>query len=89
MLRGRFFSRRSRYGAALQCFQDAFVLRPDDLLALTVAIALATGRAKDFARIVQFVEDDLLDRPVLEDILTRHGLMGKWSSFSQRYLEKP
>lgn len=52
-----------------------------------VAIALATGRAKDFARIVQFVEDDLLDRPVLEDILTRHGLMGKWSSFSQRYLE--
>lgn len=34
MLRGRFFSRRSRYGAALQSFQDALVLRPDDLLAL-------------------------------------------------------
>ena len=54
-----------------------------------VAIALATGRAKDFARIVQFVEEDLLDRTALDDILKRHGLAGKWNNFTSRYLEKP
>ncbi len=34
MLSGRFFSKRHEYDRALQCFQDALLLRPDDLLAL-------------------------------------------------------
>lgn len=47
-----------------------FVLTAEHL----VAIALQTGRAKDKARILQFIEAQAIDEHVLEDILTRHGL---------------
>jgi hypothetical protein len=51
-----------------------------------VAIALATGRAKDYARIVQFMEANAIDQKVLNDILVRHNLSEKWDSFARRYL---
>lgn len=51
-----------------------------------VAIALSTGRAKDFSRILQFIEHGVLDTAVLDDILTRHLLLPKWEQFGRRFL---
>jgi len=53
-----------------------------------VAIALVTGRAKDYARIVQFLEQDAVDADKLNRILVRHGLVGGWSKFERKYLEE-
>jgi hypothetical protein len=52
-----------------------------------VAIALSTGRAKDHIRILQFVEQDAVDRGKLQSILERHGLTPKWKQFKSKYLE--
>ena len=51
-----------------------------------VAIALKTGRGKDFSRILQFVESGILDIERLNAILSRHGLLEKWEIFGKRYL---
>jgi hypothetical protein len=53
-----------------------------------VAIALKTGRAKDYARIVQFLEQDAVDGGKLNRILMRHGLLGKWAKFERKYLKE-
>ena len=45
-----------------------------------VAIMLQTGRHKDFARIHQFLEQNLLDNAQLFAILERHGLRQKWEA---------
>lgn len=50
------------------------------------AIALSVGRAKDFTRILQFIESGVLDSATLDDILTRHHLLPKWEQFSRRFL---
>jgi hypothetical protein len=50
------------------------------------AMALRTGRAKDFARIVQFVENGVLDPGKLDLILKRHGLLEKWERFEAKFL---
>jgi hypothetical protein len=52
-----------------------------------VAIALETGRAKDYTRILQFVEQGAVDREKLKDIVERHGLSTMWSRFEQRLLK--
>lgn len=52
-----------------------------------VAIALRTGRPKDHARILQFLEQEALDRKKLEVVLEKHGLTSKWEQFRRRYLE--
>jgi hypothetical protein len=49
------------------------------------AIALQTGRAKDFARILQFIESGTLDADKLDDILHRHGLVAKWEEFGDKF----
>lgn len=54
-----------------------------------VAIALQVGRAKDMARIVQFVESGGLDADKLDAILKRYGLLEKWERFRVLYIEKP
>ena len=51
-----------------------------------VAIALETGRGKDMARILQFVEAGVLDADRLEAILVRHGLAARWASFEKKFL---
>ena len=51
-----------------------------------VAIALKTGRAKDYARIVQFLEQDAVDADKLNRMLVRHELVDKWNKFEHRYL---
>jgi len=54
-----------------------------------VAIALRTARAKDFARILQFVEAGVLDSSKLDPILKRHGLLEKWEQFGVKFLRGP
>lgn len=51
-----------------------------------VAIALNTGRAKDYSRILQFLEQNAVDRAKLNRVLQRHGLSSKWKQFEQRFL---
>lgn len=50
------------------------------------AIALRTGRAKDHNRVLQFAEQDAVDKEKMQDILERHGLTSKWKQFEQKYL---
>jgi hypothetical protein len=50
------------------------------------AIALQTGRAKDKARLLQFVESGTLDAATFQDILTRHALTGQWAQFQRQFL---
>lgn len=52
-----------------------------------VAIALRTGRAKDHNRILQFLEQDAVNREKLQAILERNGLTAKWKEFERKYLE--
>jgi hypothetical protein len=51
-----------------------------------VAMALKTGRAKDFARVLQFVETGVLDADRLDPILRRHELLEKWEQFGIKFL---
>ena len=50
-----------------------------------VALALRTARAKDFARILQFVEAGLLDADRLDHILKQHRLLEKWEQFGVKF----
>lgn len=50
------------------------------------AIALQTGRAKDKARVLQFVEGDAMDRARFETIIAKHGLTPQWERFQQQFL---
>jgi hypothetical protein len=50
------------------------------------AMALKTGRAKDFARLLEFVEAGVLDAKKLDLILNRHGLLEKWEQFGVKFL---
>lgn len=50
------------------------------------AIALQTGRAKDKARLLQFIEAGALDEERLDAILKKHGLVEKWQRFERQFL---
>jgi len=50
------------------------------------AIALQTGRAKDKARLLQFIEAGSLDAARFQDIISRHGLIGAWKRFEKQFL---
>jgi hypothetical protein len=50
------------------------------------AIALQTGRAKDKARLLQFIEANALDSSRFEDIVAKHGLTQQWQRFQQQFL---
>ena len=50
------------------------------------AIALDTGRAKDKARVLQFIEAGVLDLERLQEIIARHGLTGHWQQFERQFL---
>ncbi|TLD69408.1 hypothetical protein FEM03_17325 [Phragmitibacter flavus] len=52
-----------------------------------MAIALQTGRAKDFARLHAFLESGTSDATVFESILQRHHLVDTWTKFQKRFLE--
>ena len=50
------------------------------------AIALQTGRAKDKARLLQFIESAALDAARFQALLARHGLMDAWQRFERQFL---
>ena len=50
------------------------------------AIALQTGRAKDKARLLQFIEAGALDTAQFQAILNRHGLVDAWRKFERQFL---
>ena len=49
------------------------------------AIALQTGRAKDKARLLQFIEAGALDAARFQAILSRHDLIDAWRSFKRQF----
>jgi hypothetical protein len=51
------------------------------------AIALQTGRAKDKARLLQFIEAGALDTQQFHSIVARHGLQETWNRFDQQFLK--
>ena len=51
------------------------------------AIALQTGRAKDKARLLQFIEAGALGSPNFEEIIARHDLDEKWQKFRRQFLD--
>ena len=51
------------------------------------AIALQTGRAKDKARLLQFIESGTLDAARFQAILSRHGLTAAWERFEKQFLD--
>jgi hypothetical protein len=53
------------------------------------AVALQTGRAKDKARLLQFVEAGALDGARFQAILVRHGLVEAWGRFERQFLNDP
>jgi len=63
---------------------NTWVMRAEHL----VAIALRTGRAKDYARILQFLEQNAVDRKKLNQVLNRHALIPKWKRFETKYLRE-
>lgn len=50
-----------------------------------VALAIKLGRAKDFARIVQFIESGVIKPGKLDGILSRHRLLAKWREFERKF----
>ena len=50
------------------------------------AIALQTGRAKDKARLLQFVEVGVLDAKRFQAIVSRHSLGETWQKFERQFL---
>jgi hypothetical protein len=49
------------------------------------AIALQTGRARDKARLLQFIEAGVLDPARFQALLTRHELVAAWQRFGQQF----
>lgn len=52
------------------------------------AIALQTGRAKDKARLLMFLEAEVLDISTFQAILGRHGLQAAWAKFETQFREE-
>ena len=56
---------------------------PADYLAV---IALSTGRAKDYARILALLESESVTPEGIERLASRHGLGDAWRGFQARFL---
>jgi len=52
------------------------------------AIALETGRGKDRARLLQFLESGCLDMPSFMGLVGRFGLNAAWARFERQYLSE-
>lgn len=50
------------------------------------AIALQVGRAKDKARLLQFIEAGGLDTQRFQSIIKRHALVDRWRQFERQFL---
>jgi predicted nucleotidyltransferase len=52
-----------------------------------VALALRTGRGKDYLRILAFLDSDVLNVAKLDTLLEKAGLMQKWQTFKTTYVD--
>jgi hypothetical protein len=52
------------------------------------AIALQVGRAKDKARLLQFIEAGAIQAEVFQSILARHRLADRWQEFERTFLKE-
>jgi hypothetical protein len=52
------------------------------------AIALQTGRAKDKARLLEFIEADALNLKGFQQIIASHGLNPTWERFEKQFLDE-
>jgi hypothetical protein len=52
------------------------------------AIALETGRAKDKARLLQFIEAAAIRPEVFQGIVAQHGLVDRWREFERAFLKE-
>lgn len=52
------------------------------------AIALQTGRAKDKARLLMFMESETLNKERFQEIAARHGLLDAWQRFMVQFVEE-
>jgi hypothetical protein len=52
------------------------------------AIALQTGRAKDKARLLQFIEEGALDVARFQSIVRRYDLNDAWARFERQFLSE-
>ena len=50
------------------------------------AIALQTGRAKDHARLLQFIEAAAINTERFQSLVQRYGLLDRWQTFERRFL---
>ena len=50
------------------------------------AIALETGRAKDKARLLQFIEAGAIQAELFQSLLARYGLVDRWLEFERTFL---
>jgi hypothetical protein len=53
-----------------------------------MAIALQTGRAKDFSRIAAFLESGKVDLIAFQEIVSRHALSDSWARFQRNHLNQ-
>lgn len=51
------------------------------------AIALQTGRAKDHARLLQFIEAAAINAERFQSLVGRYGLLDRWQTFERRFLQ--
>jgi hypothetical protein len=51
-------------------------------------IALSTGRAKDFARILALLESGSVAPAEIQGLAQRHGLLESWNRFKTRFLDE-
>lgn len=50
------------------------------------AIALQTGRAKDKARLLQFIEEGAIGAEHFHEIVKRHDLVEAWATSERQFL---
>lgn len=62
--------------------QTGRIMGPEHL----AAIALHTGRVKDYTRMVEFIGRGKLDMAVFMQLVDKYGLQAKWDTFQTRYL---
>jgi hypothetical protein len=56
-----------------------------DINAVITTNRMQTGRAKDKARLLQFIEAGVLDPVRFQSALTRHGLVDAWQRFERQF----
>jgi hypothetical protein len=60
---------------------DGKIMGPEHL----AAIALATGRGKDYVRVAEFIRTGKLDPTILNQLIDQFGLADRWKEFQTRF----